>query len=178
MLIFRLLIYMYSVQHSLNYMQLLIFMQLNTTQHWLVQVFPKFKGLKYDLDFDDIWVRYWLDMLLDTSNTLFIFNSYHLLSIRCQQSFRLLYDSYSYDILDEFYLDTVLAKVKMGGKIFVQRLRSKPWTYKSKLFLSVFLSVFLFFILYPIFQASNWLRPWFLGVFLAYRLIRTLNPAN
>ena len=159
MLIFWLLIYMYSVQHSLNYMQLLIFMQLNTTQPWLVQVFPKFKGLKYGLYFDDIWVRYWLDMLLDTSNTLFIFNSYHLLSLRCQQSFRLLYDSYSYDILDEFYLDTVLAKVKMGGKIFVQRLRSKPWTYKSKLFLSVFLSVFLFFILYPIFQASNWLRP-------------------
>ena len=34
--------------------------------------------------------------------------------------------------------------------IFVQRLRSKPWTYKSKFFFSVFFSVFLFLIPYPI----------------------------
>ena len=35
-----------------------------------------------------------------------------------------------------------------SGPIFVQRLRSKPWTYKSKVFfffLFFFLSVFLFF---------------------------------
>ena len=55
--------------------------------------------------------------------------------------------------------------------VFVQRLRSKPWTYIS------FIHSFFHSFIHSVSKASNWLRTWFLAVVLTYRLFMTLYSA-